>query len=157
MIGSSARAAVIREAVLYTPLFVASVIVALLGFAGVWDLGILPYIMLVLALLFGYLSTQALRDLRHSPVTTRGVVTRIWSKRDVLVSKSYYISVERTIFKVPLPVYYDLREEAKRLRDAELDDEYRIEVAVTHYPHTSIVESVERLGQVQIKQNEALR
>lgn len=157
MIGSSARATVVREAVMYTPLFIASAIVALLGFAGVWDLGILPYIMLVLALLFGYLSIQALRDLRHAPITTRGVVTRIWSKRDVLVSKSYYISVDRTIFKVPLPVYYDLREEAKRLRDADMDDEYRIEVEVTHYPHTSIVQSVERLGQVQMKRDEALR
>jgi hypothetical protein len=57
--------------------------------------------------------------------------------------------VGRTIFRIPFPACFDLREEAKRLRNAELDEEYRVEEEVVHYPHTGTVESVTRTGQVR--------
>lgn len=151
MFGSSARAGVLRGAVIYTPLFVLSLIGVVLVLTGIWDGAVLLIILLVLAGLFGYQSIQSLRDLRKDMVETRGPVMRIWSKRDVMVSKSYYISVNRAIFRIPIAAYWDLREEAKRMRDAELDDEYRIEVRVVHYPHTGAVETVERLGQISIE------
>jgi hypothetical protein len=153
MFGSSARASVIRTAVFYTPLFVASAIGALAILSGIWNGGIvLLIILLILSFLFGYQSIQSLRDMRKEMTTTRGPILRIWSKRDVFVSKSYYITVNRNIYKIPLTSYFDLREEAKRMRDAELDD-YRIEVEIVHYPHTGTVESVERLGQVRVSQD----
>ena len=152
LFGSSARASVLRSAIFYTPLFAACVVAALLTLIGAWDLGIvLLVILLLLAFLFGYQSIQSLRDLREELRTTRGPVLRIWSKMDLFVTRSHYIAVGRNIFRIPLPAYYDLREEAKRLRDAELEDEYRIEVQIVHYPHTGTVESVERVGQVRIK------
>ncbi len=158
MFGSSARAGVIRQAVLYTPLLIACIIVELAGLFGIWRLGpVLPFIVLGVGALFGYQSVQALRDLREQLQTTRGPVLRIWSKMDLFVTKSYYIAVGRHIFRIPLPAYFDLREEAKRLRAAELDDEYRIEVEVVHYPHTGIVESVARVGQIRIRSDEPAR
>lgn len=153
---SSARSAVIRSALFYTPLFTATFVVFVLLLANVWDLGgALKVIVGVLALLFGYQSVQALRDLREDLVTTRGPITRIWSKMDLFVTRSYYIRVKGAIFRIPFPAYYDLREEAKRLRSAGLEDDYRIEVQVTHYPHTGAVETVERLGQVRIDDGRA--
>ena len=151
MLGSSARAAVLRTAIFYTPLFIISLAAALIILTGVWDGGIvLLIITLLLAFLFGYQSIQSLRDLRTELRTTRGPVSRIWSKMDLIVTRSYYIRVSGNIFRVPFPAYYDLREEAKRMRNAGIDDEYMIEVEVVHYPHTGTVESVERLGQVPI-------
>jgi hypothetical protein len=152
MFGSSARAAVLRTAVFYTPLFIASALAALLILAGVWDLGyFLLGILVLLAFLFGYQSVQALRDLKAELRTTRGPVTRIWSKMDLIVTRSHYIRVSGNIFRIPFQDYYDLRDEAKRLKAAGLDEEYFIEVQVVHYPHTGTVESVERLGQVRIE------
>lgn len=151
MFGSSARAGVLRTAVFYTPLFIACVIAALLMIVGVWNLGIvLLLIVLLLAVLFGYQSIQALRDMRAEMRTTRGPVSRIWSKMDLLVTRSYYIRVGRNIFRVPFPAYFDLREEVKRLKSAGLEEEYLIEVAVVHFPYTGTVESVERIGQVRV-------
>lgn len=152
MFGSSARAAVLRTALFYTPLFVASLVGVVLMLVGVWDFTIVLFgIILFLAFLFGFQSIQALRDLKEDLRTTRGPVSRIWSKMDLIVTRSYYIRVEGNIFRVPFADYYDLRQEAKRLKDAGLEDEYRIEVQVVHYPHTGTVESVERLGQIRVE------
>ncbi len=151
LFSSSARASILRTAILYTPLFLASAVSALLILLGVWDLGIiLLVILLFVAFLFGYQSIQSLRDLREELRTTRGPITRIWSKMDLVVTRSYYIRVENNIFRIPFASYFDLREEAKRLKAAGLEEEYAIDVRVIHYPHTGTVESVERLGQVRI-------
>ena len=156
MFGSSARAEVVRTAVLYTPLFVLTLLGLALMVTGTWDFApVLFVILVVLAVLFGYQSIQSLRDLRAELRTTRGPVTRIWSKMDLIITRSYYIRVAGNIFRIPLPAYFDLREEAKRLRSAGLDDEYLIEVEVVHYPHTGTVESVARLGQVRVTSDES--
>ena len=158
MLGSTARAQVQRQAVIYTPLFVATAIALLLIAVGVWDLGpVLLIITLLVTFLFGYQSIQALRDLRAVPRTTRGPITRIWSKMDLVVTRSHYIRIEGNIFRVPFQDYYDLREEAKRLKAEGLEDEYRIEVEVTHYPHTATVESVKRLGHIRINEERGSR
>lgn len=158
MFGSSARARVIRTAVLFTPLFAAALLLMLLSVTGIWSGGpVLFVILLILAVLFGYQSIQALRDLRAPLVTTRGPVHRIWSKMDLVVTRSHYIAVGRHIFHVPFPAWYDLRDEAKRMRDAELDKDYLMEVEVQHYPHTGTVERVERVGQVRVESDEPAR
>jgi hypothetical protein len=149
MFGSSARAAVLRTVVFYTPLFAGTILLALAILFGLWDGGIVLLIIdLILAVLFGYQSIQSLRDLREELRTTRGAVRRIWSKMDLFVSRSHYIAVDRNIFRIPVEAHFDLREEAKRLRDSGLEEDYLIEVEVVHYPHTGAVESVKRLGQV---------
>lgn len=146
------RSALIRQAVLYTPLFVATAVLFLLTLVGVIKGGIVMYIFLVIGvLLFGYQSIQALRDLRTNPVVTQGAITRIWSKMDFFVSRSYYIAMRRTIFRIPVTDYYDLREEAKRMRADGTDEDYRIEVRVTHFPHTGNVISLERTGLVPVR------
>ena len=151
MFGSSARARVIRTAIMFTPLFIATALGALIILTGIWDGGIFLLIILaILALLFGYQSVQSLRDLRSELRTTRGPVTRIWSKMDLFVTRSHYIAVGKHIFHVPFPPWFDLREEAKRMRSAGLDEDYWIEVEVLHYPHTGTVEKVEQVGQVPI-------
>jgi hypothetical protein len=142
------RSALLRSAIIYTPLFVVTLLFIVATLVGVINGGIvLLIIALVLAFLFGYQSIQAIRDLRASTtIITRGPVNRIWSKMDLFVSRSYYITVERNIFRIPIQAYWDLREEAKRMRADGTDEDYRIEVAVEHYPHTGNVVKVERLG-----------
>jgi hypothetical protein len=153
------RTALLRSAIIYTPLFVLVLFFILATLTGLMSGGIvLLIISLVLAFLFGYQSIQAIRDLRTGKtVTTRGPVNRIWSKMDMFVSRSYYITVERNIFRIPVQAYWDLREEAKRMRADGTDEDYRIEVSVEHYPHTGNVIQVERLGVVAKPSAQATR
>lgn len=150
------RGALIRSALFYTPIFLLTLASLIAMLTGALDGGpILIVIALVATLLFGYQSVQALRDLRvHQIVTTRGPVTRIWSKMDLFVTRSYYINVNRNIFRIPLQSYWDLREEAKRMRTDGTDEDYRMEVRVEHYPHTGNVISVDRVGVLPINQPE---
>jgi hypothetical protein len=147
------RNALLRSALFYTPLFILTLIgiIAIVTglFAGGW---LLLIIGLIAAFLFGYQSIQSLRDLRVTSLrVTQGPVSRIWSKMDLFISRSYYINVNRNIFRIPIQAYWDLREEAKRMRTDGTDEDYRIEVRVEHYPHTGNVVSVERLGLVPIE------
>src|SRR5215208_228829 len=151
------RGALIRSAVLYTPLFLLTLASLVAMLTGVVEGGIiLVIIALVATFLFGYQSIQAIRDLRVKQLqVTQGPVTRIWSKMDLFVTRSYYINVNRAIFRIPLQSYWDLREEAKKMRADGTDEDYRIEVRVEHYPHTGNVIKVERLGVVPIEQPQA--
>lgn len=144
------RTPLLRAAILYTPLFLLTLVGTLSMLVGLFDGGIVLLIISgVATLLFGYQSVQAIRDLRAGTTrVTRGPVTRIWSKMDLFVTRSHYIAVERAIFRIPIEAYWDLREEAKRMRADGSDDDYRIEVQVEHFPHTGNVVKVERLGVV---------
>jgi hypothetical protein len=148
------RGALIRSAIFYTPLFLFTLVAFVLMLLGVWEGGIiLLVIAAVCAVLFGYQSVTALRDLGAKRLSvTQGPVTRIWSKMDLFITRSYYINVNRTIFRIPLQAYWDLREEAKRMRADGTDEDYRMEVRVEHYPHTGNVISVERVGVLPINQ-----
>ena len=153
------RAGLIRTAVFYTPLFVLALIGTGAMLFGFYDGGIVLLVIgCILTFLFGYQSIQALRDLRANRTTvTQGPVSRIWSKMDMFVTRSYYITVNRTIFRIPVQAYWDLREEAKRMRAEGSDEDYRIEVRVEHFPHTGNVVKVERLGVVPIARTEPSR
>jgi hypothetical protein len=161
--GSASRSGLIRTAALYTPLFLIALGATVAGFVtrflGTFDPGvILLFIGIVLSFLFGYQSIQALRDLRENrTVTTQGPVTRIWSKMDLFVSRSHYVAVGRNIFRVPVQAYWDLREEAKRMKADGSEDDYLIEVRIEHYPHTGNVVGIERLGVVPRVQREPQR
>ena len=151
------RGALIRSAAFYTPLFLLTLASLVAMLTGVVEGGIiLVVIALVATFLFGYQSIQAIRDLRVKQLqVTQGPVTRIWSKMDLFVTRSYYINVNRAIFRIPLQSYWDLREEAKKMRADGTDEDHRIEVRVEHYPHTGNVIQVERLGVVPIEQPQA--
>jgi hypothetical protein len=151
------RGALLRSAIVFTPLFLASLLMTLAILAGAFDGGIILLVLgVILSLLFGYQAIQALRDLRANRLdVTQGPVTRIWSKMDLFVTRSYYINVNRNIFRIPLQAYWDLREEAKRMRADGTDEDNRIEVRVEHYPHTGNVTKLERLGVVPVSQPEA--
>jgi hypothetical protein len=127
----SPRARVIRDAVIYTPLFLLVLAMLLLMVAGIWDRAPVAMVLLaVVGFLFGYQSIQSLRDLREQPQTVSGVVERRWTKRDAFVAKSHYIAVNKGIFRIPIESYLDVKQGDT--------------VTVVAYPHTGTVVSVDR-------------
>jgi hypothetical protein len=128
----SARISVIRDAVIYTPLFIAGMILTALSLARVLDAGpILTLIEIVLTVLFGYQSIQALRDINAELIRTEGRIGRHWNKLDFFITHSYYISVSGKIFRIPAEDWHLLEEDDR--------------VAVTHYPHSGAVAGIEHL------------
>lgn len=128
----AAHRAVVRTALIYTPLFLAGIAITTISILGIFDAGtVLTVIEALVTALFGYQSVQAVRDLRAPLVRTEGVIGRRWSRSDFIISRSYYISVGRNIFPLPIEKWYDLAE----------DDV----VLLTHYPHTTTVVTVEKL------------
>ena len=129
----SPRGRLIRDAIIYTPLFAACLLFAALMLTGLIDFAIVGFIILVgVCFLFGYQCIQSLRDLRRAPEETNGIIARRWTKRDGFLVKSHYISVARTIFRVPVESYMELQAEDS--------------VRVVAFPHTGTVVSVERTG-----------
>ncbi len=129
--GRSARVALIRDAVIYTPLAIAGIVVTLLSAIGVIDAGaVLTVIEALLTLIFIYQSAQALRDLREPLVRTEGLITRRWSRMDLVFTRSHYIAVGRKIFSLPAADWYQLEENQH--------------IILVHYPHTGRVAHVER-------------
>jgi hypothetical protein len=130
----AARASLVRTALLFTPLF-------LLSLAGmgvvIWELvsegpsGLIITLLLLClaAFLTGHQSIQSVRDLRSSPRISNGLVDRKWSRADLVILRSYYIYVDRSVFKVTPLIYTELEEGDT--------------VSVNHYPHTNTVISVE--------------
>src|SRR5437588_68462 len=107
----SARGRVVRDAIVYTPLFLLCLVPLVLMVAGVFDRAILAMVLLaIVTFLFGFQSVQSLRDLREQPREVQGPVTRRWTKRDVVVAKSYYVTVEKAIFRIPVESYLDILE-----------------------------------------------
>ena len=130
----AARGALVRTALVFTPLFVLSLagvgaVIFELAREGPGGLIITLVLLFLAAFLTGHQAIQSLRDLRSSPRTSNGLIDRRWSRADMLVLRSYYIYVERSVFKVS-PLIYDELEEGDT-------------VSVNHYPHTNTVISVE--------------
>src|SRR5438067_1041980 len=128
----SARGRIVRDALIYTPLFLlclTGVILLLLSFDRPW-IGIV--LLGFVTFLFGFQSVQSLRDLTSTPRETTGTISRRWTKRDAMIAKRYYVTVERAIFRIPVDAYLGLRE-----KDT---------VRIVAYPHTGTVVSVERTG-----------
>jgi membrane protein implicated in regulation of membrane protease activity len=131
---AAARASLRRSAALYALLLLGTL-------AGVWWIvthaaGGGAYVTLAfaggLALLLAYFVLQHLRDMGTPPATREDLVTRKWSRADlIIVMQSYYITVDRTVFRVKPEDYIHL-EEGTRVR-------------VVHFPHTLHVVSVERV------------
>lgn len=129
----SPRGRLIRDAIVYTPIFLLCAAVLLLMVIGVIDRAIVGMVLLaVVTFLFGYQSVQTLRDLGERPRLFEGSVTRRWTKRDGFVVKSHYVAVNKAIFRIPVDAYMDVK----------TGDSVRIEA----YPHTGLVLRCERTG-----------
>ena len=130
----AARSSLIRVALVFTPLFLLSlagigIVIFNLVREGPSGLIITLLLLSLAAFLTGHQSIQSLRDLRSSPTVSNGLVDRKWSRADLFVLRSYYIYVDRSVFKVTPLIYTELEEGDK--------------VSVNHYPHTNTVISVE--------------
>lgn len=129
----SPRGKLVRDALIYTPLFLACLALVLIMLSGLTDRAWIGIVLLAgMSFLFGYQSIQSLRDLRERPQEVVGEIARRWTKRDAFVSKSYYITVGGGIFRIPVQIYLDLL-----TRDT---------VGIIAYPHTGTVLSVDRLS-----------
>jgi hypothetical protein len=123
-----------RVALVFTPLFLLSlagigIVIFNLVREGPSGLIITLLLLSLAAFLTGHQSIQSLRDLRSSPRLSTGLVDRKWSRADLFVLRSYYIYVDRSVFKVTPLIYTELEEGDT--------------VSVNHYPHTNTVISVE--------------
>jgi hypothetical protein len=131
---SIARASLIRSLIIYSLFLVGDLIV--IGY--VLSIGIqgaayvTTSIVAVVGLLLLYQVLQHLRDLRAMLVESEGVVQRKWKNADFIIAwDSYYIRVDRTVFRMKPEFWIDVRENAY--------------VKVVHYPNTLNVVSVHEL------------
>jgi hypothetical protein len=130
----AARSSLIRTTLVFTPLFLlslAGIAAVMFNLAREGPSGLIVTLVLLClaASLTGHQSIQSLRDLRSSPRVSTGPVERKWSRADLFVLRSYYIYVDRSVFKVTPLIYTELEEGDM--------------VSVNHYPHTNTVISVE--------------
>ena len=133
----AAWGAVLRSALLFAPFFALALTgLALLvleamdegfGAGQVVAITILSFV----SLLFGYQVVQSARDLFSGVVETKGVVERRWSRNEFFLFRNCYIFVERNVFRL----------EPEQYIEVELGDTVR----VVHFPHTSMVEALERV------------
>jgi xanthosine utilization system XapX-like protein len=135
---SSARAAVLRSALLFTPFFA----LALLGFvfiardaqqglsAGrVVGLALMGLVVLLL----GYQVVQSVRDLFSGLVETAGLVERQWSRNEFFLFRNTYIFVGKDVYRLS-------PEQGIQVERGNM-------VRIVHLPHTSTVETIEVVRQ----------
>lgn len=131
---SSARASLFRSLLTYTALFTADIVVLYWVVANRAGPGAFVTISIVgvVGLLLGYQVWQHLRDLRAPLAESTGVVQRKWSRADLVIAwHSYYLTVERTVFRVQPEDYLNVDE--------------GMYVKVVHFPHTLNVVSIHEI------------
>lgn len=134
---SQAKRAAARTAAIFAPFFLAALAgtIALVvsmarepGGGPVVGLVVLA----IITLLTGHQTIQPLRDaLEREPRLLEGKVSRAWSRADLFLFRSYYVLVERQVFRIEPEDFFQI-DEGDRLR-------------VLYYPHANTVEQVERL------------
>lgn len=131
---SSARASLFRSLLIYTAFLAVDVIVLSYVFsAGIEGAAyVTTSIVGVVGLLLLYQVVQHLRDLRAPLAESDGRVLRKWKNADLIIAwDSYYIRVDRTVFRVKPEHYLDVQEDAY--------------VKVVHFPNTLNVVSVHEI------------
>ena len=122
----------------YAALLIADVaVIAWVAGSGVQGAGFVTIsIVGVVGLLLAYQVVQHWRDMRSPLAESEGVIQRKWSRADLIIAwDSYYITVDRAVFRVPKIDWIDLREGAY--------------VKVVHFPHTLSVVSVHEVMRTQ--------
>ena len=132
---SSARASILRSALLFSPfLAVSAFALALIigdvvnGEAGVGH-GVGVFLVGLMTLLLVYQVVQSIRDLFSRCVETVGVVERQWSRKEFMLFRNGYIFIGRNVFRLEMEEYVDIKQGDT--------------VRVVHYPHTLTVDTVE--------------
>jgi hypothetical protein len=128
------RRAVIRSALVWTPIFVTSsalsvtfALIALDDSPGAW---ISFAITALVALLSGVSALGAMRDLYAVPTNTTGIIERKWRKSDIIVFRGHYILIKKRVFRVPRPIF-------------EAMPEAGTAIVIEHFPHTNALVSWE--------------
>lgn len=126
------RAGILRSALLWVP--VALIVGGAFAFflydraidggerGGTW---FLVAVLGFLAFLFGFQAVQSVLDLFTKPRVRQGKVTRMWTRRDSFVMKTYYVRIDRQI----------LRADAHGVAGIREGDW----VEVTYYPHSAVL------------------
>ena len=130
----SARASVLRSALLISPFLAVTLIaltflildVAAEGASGGRIVGLV--LVSSVTLLLGYQVIQSVRDLFSQTVETVGIVERRWSRSDFFLFRNSYVFVGKDVYRITPEEYFEI----------ELGDTVR----VRHYPHTSAVEEI---------------
>lgn len=132
----AARRSLQRSAALFTPLFLLTLAGLVLSlFTSSW---LILVVAAILTFLFGYQAIQTLRDLRAEPTSISGEIQRMWARTDfIIVGRSHYVMVQRSIFRVPIERYIEL-EKGQRVR-------------VSYFPHSHTVIDVEPEGAGQAR------
>ena len=128
---SLARAALRRGTVVYSALFLLdAAVIWLIASSGPGGPAIITLTIVgIVGLLLGYTALQHIRDLGGQLAESEGLVTRKWSRADfVIVMQSYYIMVERVVYKLQPEDYIHLEE--------------GMYVKIVHFPHSLNVVSV---------------
>jgi len=128
---SVARAALRRGTVIYSALFLLDAAVFwLVVSAGASGMAYVTLTIVgIVGLLLGYVTVQHIRDIGGPLAESEGVVTRRWSRADLIIfMQSYYIMVGRSVYKLRPEEYIHLEE--------------GMYVKIVHFPHTLDVVSV---------------
>jgi hypothetical protein len=131
---SAARAAMFRSMVTY-----AIILLAILAFIT-WLVtlgGAYPAISIagLFALLVAYQVFQHYRDLREPLAESEGILTRVWSRADLIIAwHSYYVTVGRKVYRLRPEDYVPLEDRWRQLE--KLDPPQPLYVKVVHFPHT---------------------
>ena len=128
---SVARAALRRGTIIYSALFLLDAAVfSLVVTSGASGAAYVTLtIVVIVGLLLGYTAVQHVRDLGGPLVESEGLITRKWSRADfVIVMQSYYVMVERVVYRLQPEDYIHLEE--------------GMYVKIVHFPHTLNVVTV---------------
>lgn len=123
---------------IWMPLFLAFLALSIYYIAGrIMDFetggtGFLFYLVIGLAILFGFQGFQSVLDLLGSPKEQEGFVTRRWSRSDSFVIKSHYIRLDKQILRIERAYHGDI-----------VEGDY---LRVVFYPHSAVVIHVERVA-----------
>jgi hypothetical protein len=131
---SAARAALFRSLLIYSVFLAADIVViSYIVSSGLQGAAyVTTSIVGVVGLLLLYQVVQHARDLRSPLAESEGLVMRKWKTADLIIAwDSYYIRVDRTVFRIKPEQYIDVRE-----------DSY---VKVVHFANTLNVVSVHEL------------
>ena len=129
------RTAIVRSAILFTPLAIGSAVLLVIAGHSLITRGLgalIPTIFLSILSLATIFEAQAnLRDLRSEPTITRGPVVRAWTKaRFLVIGHVHYLLVERRVFEV------------NAISAAEVEEGRHVEIA--HWPHTNTLITLHR-------------
>lgn len=128
---SSVRASVRRGAFLYALALVVDVLVLYMIVTTGDSPGafVTFFVVGAVGLLLAYQFVQHARDVAAPLVETEGVIQRKWQRAELIIAwQSYYVSVDRTVFRVQPDDYLNLSE--------------GVLVKVRHLPHTLNIVSI---------------